>query len=60
MAFIPVTAFVVVGDIRKIGVIDVRLFSSPVMIFNTMLPMLYSGEFVYHTLSVLKEYCWDS
>ncbi|NLU10991.1 MAG: ABC transporter permease [Tepidanaerobacter acetatoxydans] len=32
------------------GLIDVRLFSSPVMIFKTMIPMLYSGELLYHTL----------
>lgn len=31
------------------GIIDARLFSSPYRIFKTMIPMLYSGELVYHT-----------
>ena len=32
------------------GIIDARLFSSPYRIFKTMIPMLYSGELVYHTI----------
>ncbi|HHY70363.1 MAG TPA: ABC transporter permease, partial [Thermoanaerobacterales bacterium] len=50
MAFLSPSLLLLLWEIfARLGLIDVRLFSSPVMIFNTMLPMLYSGELVYHT-----------
>jgi NitT/TauT family transport system permease protein len=38
----------------KYGIVDVRLFSSPSRIFSTLIPMLYSGELLYHTMISTK------
>ncbi|MGI6486148.1 MAG: ABC transporter permease [Tepidanaerobacteraceae bacterium] len=40
--------------LSRIGVVDIRLFSSPSKIFSAMLPMLYSGEILYHALVSIK------
>ena len=51
LAFLSPSLLLVLWEIfARLGIVDVRLFSSPVMIFNTMIPMLYSGELLYHTL----------
>jgi len=50
LAFLSPSLLLLLWEIfARLGFIDVRLFSSPVMIFKTMLPMLYSGELLYHT-----------
>jgi NitT/TauT family transport system permease protein len=50
LAFLSPSLLLLLWEIfARLGFIDVRLFSSPVMIFKTMLPMFYSGELLYHT-----------
>lgn len=50
LAFLSPSLLLLLWEIfARWGLIDIRLFSSPVMIFKTMMPMLYSGELLYHT-----------
>ena len=50
LAFLSPSLLLVLWEIfARVGILDIRLFSSPVMIFKTMIPMLYSGELLYHT-----------
>jgi len=50
LAFLSPSLLLVLWEIfSRLGVVDIRLFSSPIMIFKTMVPMLYSGELLYHT-----------
>jgi NitT/TauT family transport system permease protein len=50
LAFLSPSLLLLLWEIfARWGLIDARLFSSPVTIFKTMLPMLYSGELLYHT-----------
>ncbi len=50
LAFLSPSLLLVLWEIlARLEIVDIRLFSSPVMIFKTMLPMLYSGELLYHT-----------
>jgi NitT/TauT family transport system permease protein len=50
LAFLSPSLLLVLWEIfARLELIDIRLFSSPVMIFKTMMPMLYSGELLYHT-----------
>ena len=50
LAFLSPSLLLLLWEIfARLGFIDVRLFSSPVMIFKTMMPMFYSGELLYHT-----------
>lgn len=46
----PLLLLVIWEILAKYGIVDVRLFSSPSRIFKTFLPLLSSGELVYHTL----------
>jgi NitT/TauT family transport system permease protein len=51
LAFLSPSMLLLLWEIfARLGFIDVRLFSSPLNIFRTMIPMLYSGELIYHTL----------
>ena len=50
LAFLSPSLLLVLWEVfARLGIVDIRLFSSPVMIFKTMMPMLYSGELLYHT-----------
>jgi len=50
LAFLSPSLLLVLWEVfARLGIVDIRLFSSPVMIFKTMIPMLYSGELLYHT-----------
>ncbi len=50
LAFLSPSLLLLTWEIfARLAFIDVRLFSSPVMIFKTMMPMFYSGELLYHT-----------
>ena len=58
LAFLSPSMLLLLWEIfARLGFIDVRLFSSPLNIFRTMIPMLYSGELIYHTQLVRSEYC---
>jgi len=51
LAFLSPSLLLILWEIfSRLGIVDVRLFSSPLLIFKTMVPMLYSGELLYHTL----------
>lgn len=55
LAFLSPSLLLVLWEIfSRLGIVDIRLFSSPVMIFKTMMPMLYSGELLYHTFISAK------
>lgn len=51
LAFLSPSLLLIMWEIlaRK-GVIDIRLFSCPSRVFGDFVPMLYSGELIYHTL----------
>lgn len=51
LAFLSPSILLVMWEIlARMGVVDMRLFSSPSKVFGSFLPMLYSGELIYHTL----------
>ncbi|MDN5302685.1 MAG: NitT/TauT family transport system permease protein [Thermoanaerobacteraceae bacterium] len=51
LAFLSPSLLLILWEIlARFNMIDVRLFSSPSRIFATLVPMLYSGELLYHTL----------
>ncbi len=51
LAFLSPSLLLVLWEIlARFGIIDVRLFSSPSRIFGVLVPMIYSGELVHHTL----------
>jgi NitT/TauT family transport system permease protein len=51
LAFLSPSLLLLLWEVfARMGIIDVRLFSSPMRIFKTMIPMLYSGELLYHTI----------
>lgn len=51
LAFLSPSMLLILWEIlARLGVIDVRLFSSPSRIFAALIPMLYSGELLYHTM----------
>lgn len=51
LAFLSPSLILVLWEVLAgLGVIDIRLFSSPSKIFSALIPMLYSGELLYHTM----------
>lgn len=55
LAFLSPSLILLLWEIfSRVGVIDVRLFSSPSKIFSTLIPMLYSGELLYHAFVSTK------
>jgi len=51
LAFLSPSLLLILWEIlARFGIIDVRLFSSPSRIFAALVPMLYSGELLYHTM----------
>ncbi|HHY03586.1 MAG TPA: ABC transporter permease [Thermoanaerobacterales bacterium] len=51
LSFLSPSLILVLWEVfARIGVVDTRLFSSPTRIFCTLVPMIYSGELLYHTL----------
>lgn len=51
LAFLSPSLLLVLWEIlARFNMIDVRLFSCPSRIFATLVPMIYSGELVYHSL----------
>ena len=51
LAFLSPSLLLLLWEIfAKMGIVDIRLFSCPSNIFKTMIPMLYSGELLHHTL----------
>lgn len=50
LAFLSPSLLLIMWEIlARMGAIDVRLFSSPSRVFTDFLPLLYSGELLYHT-----------
>lgn len=45
----PLTLLFLWEVLARIGAIDVRLFSSPTLIFKAFIPLLWSGELFHHT-----------
>lgn len=46
----PVTLLVIWEALAQCRLIDIRLFSSPYLILKAFLPLLFSGELLYHTM----------
>ncbi len=46
----PVTLLIVWEFLAQCSLIDIRLFSSPYLILKAFLPLLVSGELLYHTM----------
>lgn len=47
--FSPVLLLVLWEMMARAGLVDIRVFSSPSLILKTFLPVLFSGELLYHT-----------
>lgn len=54
----PLTLLLLWEILARCGAIDVRLFSSPSKILETLLPLLWSGELLYNTWVSIQRVLW--
>ena len=54
----PLTLLLVWEVLAKMGIIDVRLLSSPSLIIQSFIPLLFSGELLYNTFVSVQRVVW--